>query len=210
MDTEIWSQTDIRNGRILMTLLFVAILGKEFYTLAALWTEALPAVFFAPSAELPYIGTDLFLQILVGAVLQILLLILVFRGHRVARWGLGLFLLISASLFLNAIYGYMFDMPGDQQIYVMTVIGIGLVGGLLCLFSPPMQAFVWFQSVQRQTVPVPLDEDGELVGRRRRRVGPLQFVSGLIGAIGTASIVLAVLIVAAFLYGVPDLLLSFF
>ncbi len=209
MDTEIWSQTDIRNGRILMTLLFMAIIGREVYTLVAMLLEGLPVVVVPASADLPYVGTDLFFQILIGAALQILLLILVFRGHRVARWGLGLFLLVSAGVFLNAVYGQLFKMPSEEQAYVATVSGIGVIGGLMCLFSPPLQAFVWFQSVQRQTLPVPLDEDGGLIGRRRRRMGPLHFFSGIFGAIGTALIVLAVLAVAAYLYGLPDLIRSF-
>lgn len=206
MNTEIWSQADIRNGRILMLLLFVALLGRESYSLAATFVDGLPMVAVLPSSEMPFIGSDLFFQILVGAALQILLLILIYRGHRVARWGLGLFLLISAGIFLNAVYDKVFQMPSEEQMYVAAVAAIGLIGGLLCLLSPPVQAFVWFQSVQRQTLPVPLDEDGEFVGRRRRRVGPFQFFSGIFGAIGTGLVVAAVLTVAAYLYGVPELI----
>ncbi len=209
MDTEIWSQTDIRNGRILMTLLFLAILGREFYTLAAMLVGGLPYVLPEP-ADLPYIGTDLFFQILIGTGIQILLLILVNRGHRVARWGLGLFLVISAAAFLSAVYGQVFDMPTEQQTYVAVVSGVGLIGGLLLLFSPPLQAFVWFQSVQRQTLPVPLDEDGEFIGRRRRRVGTVHLFSGIVGAIGTALVVISALAVSAYLYGLPELLGNYF
>lgn len=208
MDTEIWSQTDIRNGRILMAVLFLAVLGREFYTLAAMLVGGLPYVLPAP-ANLPYIGTDLFFQILIGAGLQILLIFLVYRGHRTARWGLGLFLFITAAVFLNAVYAKIFDMSSDEQVYVGIAAGIGVIGGLLCLFSPPLQAFVWFQSVQRQTLPVPLDEDGEYIGRRRRRVGTVHVFSGIIGAIGTGLVVAAALAVAAYLYGLPDLINSY-
>ena len=204
MDTEIWSQTDIRNGRIIATLLFLGILGREIYALAALAVDGLP--FVAPiAADLPFIGTDLFFQILVSAGIQILLLLLVFRGHRVARWGLGVFLLISAGVFVNAVYASFFDMPPEEQIYIGLFAGIGLLGGLAFLFSPPIQAFVWFQSVQRQTIPIPLDEEGAFVGRRRR-VGALNMLMGIIGGIGTAALVGAALVVAAYLLGLPEMI----
>ena len=179
-------------------------MGREVYALAALAVDGLP--FVAPiAADLPFIGTDLFFQILVSAGIQILLLLLVFRGHRIARWGLGVFLLISAGVFLNAVYESFFAMPSNEQIYVGLFSGIGLLGGLAFLFSPPIQAFVWFQSVQRQTIPIPLDEEGAFVGRRRR-VGMLHSLLGIVGAIGTAALVGAALVVAAYLLGLPELI----
>jgi hypothetical protein len=209
MDTEIWSQADIRNGRIMLVLLFSMIVGVQVYTILALAAGSLPVLVFPSETELPLIDS-LLSQVLATFAVYASLMFFVFRGHRWARLSLALLLLISAGVFIHRALPDLEDMSQDLLMFAAATGGIGLLGGLALLFSPPIRAYSWFRSTHRHTIPVPLDDDDGRTRRARRGRSLLQSLFSALGSVVTLLIVLAFLALATVFYGVPDILQQYF
>jgi len=203
MDAEIWSYADTKNGRLILRGLTALLIVKEF-VVAALPVFGLPAIdpLFASAQDLLPIPPAL-----AGFVLKFALVLIVNAGFSWARVSLGLIYLIMSAYTAALILKEPLEAIPFGVALTLANAFLGLVMGLVLLFSAQLKAHLWHLAATRLIIPIPGDDEpGERPSRRAPRLGEslLASIRRLFGLL----FVLAVLGLVAYLQHWTDPLLK--